>query len=121
MYGTFRAGETARAMIAGHVDQTRAATARGSIYAFPEGYPGMVASDDATVIGEVLDLNDLAAALALLDAYEGDGYDRTLRKVTLYDGTDLYAWCYMLADPSSIEHAVHIPDGDWVKWRRANA
>lgn len=117
VYGTFRKGESARAMIAGHIDETVPASMTGKIYAFPEGYPGIVDCDDATVVGEVLTLNDLAAAFALLDAYEGDDYERTLKKVTLENGTEIYAWVYMLKDPATIRRADFIESGDWTAWR----
>ena len=116
-YGTFRSGESARAMIAGHVDDTIPATVIGTIYAFPEGYPGMVAEGDSTVVGEVLMLNDLTVAFALLDAYEGDDYERTLKRVTLEDGTEVWAWIYLLRDPTSVRNAELIPSGDWTAWR----
>ena len=104
-------------MIAGHVDDTIPATVIGTIYAFPEGYPGMVAEGDSTVVGEVLMLNDLTVAFALLDAYEGDDYERTLKRVTLEDGTEVWAWIYLLRDPTSVRNAELIPSGDWTAWR----
>ena len=98
-YGTFRSGQSARAMIAGHVTATTPCTAPGQIFALPDGKAGMVIVDDGMVIGEILELTELTAALALLDAYEGDDYERTLRQVTLADGSQVWAWCYVLANP----------------------
>jgi gamma-glutamylcyclotransferase (GGCT)/AIG2-like uncharacterized protein YtfP len=117
-YGTFRAGEPARALIAAHVASSEPATTRGTIYAFPEGHPGLVAEPDGVVVGELLELGDLAAALALLDAYEGEGYERTLRQVEASDGRREWAWCYRLRDPNTIIRGERIPGGDWVAWRR---
>jgi gamma-glutamylcyclotransferase (GGCT)/AIG2-like uncharacterized protein YtfP len=119
-YGTFRAGESARAMIAGHIGRTMPATMPGVIYAFPDGYPGMIESEEGTVIGEVLELDELAAAFALLDAYEGDDYEREMREVTLADGSRVWAWCYLLKDPASIRRAERIDSGDWVAYRRSH-
>jgi len=117
-YGTFRSGESARAMIAGHVTATVPGTAAGRIFALPDGNPGMVLVDDGTVVGEIIELKELTAALALLDAYEGDDYERTLRQVTLADGSQVWAWCYVLANPDEARSAIPIPGGDWVEWRR---
>lgn len=116
-YGTFRQGESARAMIAGHIADATPATVTGAIYAFPDGYPGIVPEGDSRVVGELLVLNDLAAAFALLDAYEGDEYERIMKKVTLENGTEVWAWIYMLTDRASVRNAVLIPSGDWVAWR----
>lgn len=116
-YGTFRAGESARAMIAGHVEDATPATVKGTIYAFPDGFPGMVAQGDSRVVGELLELNNLAAAFALLDAFEGDDYERIMKQVTLENGTEVWAWIYMLKDPDSVRDAELIPSGDWVAWR----
>ena len=91
------------------------------MYAFPEGHPGMIEDPDSTVTGEVLDLQDLTAALALLDAFEGEEYERTLRQATLDDGTIVWVWCYMLSDFSSVRGAVHIAEGDWVDWRMSHS
>jgi gamma-glutamylcyclotransferase (GGCT)/AIG2-like uncharacterized protein YtfP len=68
----------------------------------------------------VLELDELAAAFALLDAYEGDDYEREMREVTLADGSRLWAWCYLLKDPASIRRAERIDSGDWVAYRRSH-
>jgi gamma-glutamylcyclotransferase (GGCT)/AIG2-like uncharacterized protein YtfP len=115
-YGTFRAGQSARAMIAVHVVSARPATARGRLVAFAEGYPGMLLDDTGTVVGELLELRDLAAALALLDAYEGEDYQRTMHEAKLGDGSSVWAWVYVLKEPSRGGRAVPVEDGDWVAW-----
>lgn len=118
VYGTFRAGETARAVIAAHVTSSQPGTLTGTIYALPEGYPGLVQEGDGTVVGELLELDDLMGAFALLDAYEGDDFIRTMREATTADGTRTWAWCYELKDPSYGRRAgERIPSGDWVAWR----
>jgi gamma-glutamylcyclotransferase (GGCT)/AIG2-like uncharacterized protein YtfP len=119
VYGTFRSGQPARAMIANHVKDAAAATMTGLLYALAEGYPGMLPSDDQQVIGELLELTDLAAALALLDAYEGDAYERVLRQAQLASGEQVWAWCYMLLDPAHGRRGELIPHGDWLAWHGA--
>ena len=116
VYGTLCSGQTARSLVADHVARSEPATTEGRIYAFPMGYPGMVEGDGA-VRGELLWLSELAAALPLLDAYEGEDFERVLRRVRRQDGSEDLAWCYVLADPTTIVHAEPIDDGDWVRYR----
>lgn len=118
VYGTLRAGEAARALVAAHVARSVPGTIRGAMYAFPMGYPGLV-DGDGRVRGELLWLADLDAALPLLDDYEGEDFARVERTVELADGTRLTAWCYVLSDPSSVSAAgaVAVPGGDWIDYR----
>jgi gamma-glutamylcyclotransferase (GGCT)/AIG2-like uncharacterized protein YtfP len=118
VYGTLCAGQTARSLVANHVARSEPATTTGCIYAFPMGYPGMIAGE-GDVRGELLWLSELAAALPLLDAYEGEDFARVLRPVRRGDGSEAWAWCYVLADPATVVHAEHIADGDWVRYRSA--
>ena len=115
VYGTLRSGQTARSLIAPHVVRSEEATIRGEIYAFPMGYPGLV-DGDGVVKGELMWLSDLAAALALLDAYEGADFVRVLKPVTRANGTLEPAWVYFLADANAVRLAEPIPDGDWVRY-----
>jgi gamma-glutamylcyclotransferase (GGCT)/AIG2-like uncharacterized protein YtfP len=132
VYGSLRTGQTARSLIANSVARSAPATTRGNIYVFPSGYPAFVEDDSAgaaVVVGELLWLDDLAATLAMLDAYEGEDFVRQIKQVTLSAsgggqtigaGTSLWAWVYVLADPSTISLAELIPHGDWVKfWRQS--
>jgi gamma-glutamylcyclotransferase (GGCT)/AIG2-like uncharacterized protein YtfP len=118
VYGTLRAGEAARALVASHVARSVPGTVRGAMYAFPMGYPGLVDGEGA-VRGELLWLSDLAAALPLLDEYEGEDFARVERSVELEDGTRVTAWCYVLSDPSSVAGAEVVPGGDWISYRAA--
>jgi gamma-glutamylcyclotransferase (GGCT)/AIG2-like uncharacterized protein YtfP len=118
VYGTLRSGQTARSLIAPHVVRSEPATIAGRIYAFPMGYPGLT-DGDGRVVGELVWLAELAAALALLDAYEGSDFVRILKPVTRAIGVDESAWVYVLADPSTIHLAEPIPDGDWVRYWEA--
>lgn len=113
VYGTLRSGETARSMIAEHISGSVPGTAYGSIYAFEEGYAGFIAGGDNLVVGEIVTLADLAAAFPLLDAYEGQDYQRVLIKANTSDGEEIWTWVYTLVDPTLAEQAQHIPSGDW--------
>lgn len=115
VYGTLRTGQTARSLIVPHVVKFERATIRGKIYAFPMGYPGLV-DGDGEVKGELMTITDLAAAFALLDAYEGTDFVRLLKMVTNADGKPEAAWVYYLADPGAVHLAEPIPDGDWVRY-----
>ncbi len=132
VYGTLRTGQTARTFIANSVLRSVTATASGVLYVFPMGYPAFVEGKGA-VFGELLWLEDLAATLAMLDAYEGNDFVRMVHQVTLPDGigadgqanpqasrVKVWAWVYTLADPSTAALAEQITDGDWLRyWRDA--
>jgi gamma-glutamylcyclotransferase (GGCT)/AIG2-like uncharacterized protein YtfP len=115
VYGTLRTGQTARSLIADHVARAVPATTTGTLIAFPE-YPGLVDAGSDTIVGELVWLRDLAAAFALLDAYEGEDFLRILKKVRLESGEDEWGWCYVLADPRLAEAGTTVPSGDWVRW-----
>ena len=119
VYGTLLTGQTMRSLIADHVAGCEPATMLGRIYAMPDGYPGMV-DDDAktTIVGEIVTLDDLAAAFALLDAYEGDDFIRVLKAAKLADGGDTWAWVYVLADPAFAANGELIPSGNWTSYTR---
>jgi len=122
VYGTLRSGQTARSLIADHVVRAVPASVEGTLIAFPE-YPGALDIDagpgtgerPGRILGELIWLRDLAAALALLDAYEGDDFIRILKKVRGPSG-DSWAWCYMLADPRLADAGTLVPHGDWARW-----
>ena len=65
-------------------------------------------------------MRELAPAFALLDAYEGEEFNRALQPVTLQDGTKVWAWCYVLASASLAEGAELIPGGDRAVYIRGN-
>ena len=85
-------------------------------------YPGMVegCGDGDSVHGEVVRLNDAAASLTWLDAYEGidapdaggSVYHRVLRPVTLAGGVALDAWLYLyVGNPSGLRR---VESGRWL-------
>lgn len=116
VYGTLRAGQTARSMIADHVGRSAGARTTGTLVAFPD-YPGMLDGGAGEVVGEIVWLTDLAAAFALLDAYEGEDFVRILTRCRMADGAEEWAWCYVLADARLAGVGTPIPHGDWARWR----
>ncbi|HWN70731.1 MAG TPA: gamma-glutamylcyclotransferase family protein, partial [Haliangium sp.] len=62
---------------------------------------------------------DVDAALAVLDEYEGAEYRRVLRAVTLADGSERRAWCYVPTPALAARGGEPIPGGDWLAWMRA--
>lgn len=116
VYGTIRQGETARSLVEPSITRSVKASTTGQIYAFPMGYPGFV-EGEGRVLGELLWLSQLGATFALLDAYEGTDFVRSLRQVTTEAGEDHWAWIYVLADPGAIKLGTRIADGDWVRYR----
>mgnify|MGYP001829245145 FL=1 len=117
VYGTLREGHAAASMIADHVLASEPATTAGRIVAFTDGYPGMVEDSTTEVVGELLTISDLAPALALIDAYEGDDFARTIKPVQTSRG-EVMAWCYLLASPAIAEGGTPIPHGDWLRFQR---
>jgi len=117
VYGTMRAGQTARSLVANSITKTALAHTSGQIYAFPMGYPGFTEGDGSgKVLGELLWLTDLPATFGLLDAYEGEDFARVIKQVTVESGEPVWAWIYTLADPTTIKHGTLIEDGDWVRF-----
>jgi gamma-glutamylcyclotransferase (GGCT)/AIG2-like uncharacterized protein YtfP len=117
VYGSLRSGQAARSLIADHVIGSQPATVEGRIYALADSYPGYLPGAIGAVVGEVMVLGDLAAALALLDAYEGEEFVRALHEATLAgDGSRVWAWCYVLASPDLAEGAELIESGDWARY-----
>jgi gamma-glutamylcyclotransferase (GGCT)/AIG2-like uncharacterized protein YtfP len=118
VYGTLRSGQAARSLIANHVVASQPATARGQMVALPDGYPGFLPGPEGQVVGEVVTLDELAAAFALLDAYEGDDFSRAMHEVELEGGTRAWVWCYLLARPDIAGDGELIPGGDWAEYLR---
>ena len=118
VYGTLRQGHRARAMINHHVASAISATTAGRLVALPAGYPGMLDDSRDPVVGELLELIDLPAAFALIDAYEGDSFRRVIKRAKLLDGSERWAWCYLLSNESLAQGGVLIESGDWNAYRR---
>ena len=118
VYGTLRSGQAARSLIANHVQAAEPASARGRMFALADGYPGFLPGPEGRVVGELMTMSDLAAAFALIDAYEGDEFTRALQEVELGDGQIVWAWCYVLSSPALAEEGELIPGGDWAEHLR---
>jgi gamma-glutamylcyclotransferase (GGCT)/AIG2-like uncharacterized protein YtfP len=119
VYGSLRTGQTARGLVEPYVREWSPATVRGSMYAFSSGYPGVVLeATGGIVMGELLWLRDLTAALPVLDAWEGDDYDRVLVQVDHLAGTT-WSWIYVLADPRVAALGTPVPEGEWIAQRVA--
>jgi gamma-glutamylcyclotransferase (GGCT)/AIG2-like uncharacterized protein YtfP len=114
VYGTLRSGQAARSLVTNYVARSQAATATGRLYSLDDGYPALVPGPNGIVIGELCHLRDLAAALALLDAYEGQELQRSLLQV-LAAGRVIWAWAYLLANPTAVDEAEIIVCGDWAR------
>ena len=87
-------------------------------------YPGLVEVVDAKAIvhGEVFALNNPAASLVWLDAYErispdtpNNDYERCERNVLLASGEELTAWVYLYR--TSVVGLPVVPDGRWTGHR----
>jgi gamma-glutamylcyclotransferase (GGCT)/AIG2-like uncharacterized protein YtfP len=118
VYGTLRTGQTARSLIGEHVTAAEPATMVGRIWALPDGYPGFLPQGDQPVVGELVTLGDLAAAFPLLDAYEGDGFERILQRARTADGSLHWAWVYRMVDPAMADGGEPVEGGDWVEFLR---
>ena len=73
-----------------------------------QDYPGMQPAPGASVSGQLyLDVGE--AAIARLDAFEGEQYQRTAVTVQLADGRVLGAWTYLFKP----EFSQQLEAGDW--------
>jgi gamma-glutamylcyclotransferase (GGCT)/AIG2-like uncharacterized protein YtfP len=115
VYGTMRAGQSSRAVLASYVKSAVPATTRGTMYAFPSGHPGVVPDDAHVVVGELVHLDDLASALPLLDAFEGNDFMRILVEVAISSGPG-WAWIYVLASPELATIGIKVTHGDWPRY-----
>lgn len=121
VYGSLRSAHPAHALVSPYVAGVAPATTTGRLLALADGYPGLLDELTAHVTGELLQLRDVDAALAVLDEYEGAEYQRVLRAVTLADGSERQAWCYVPTPAAVARGGEPIPGGDWLAWLRAAA
>ncbi|MCG8417518.1 MAG: gamma-glutamylcyclotransferase [Proteobacteria bacterium] len=130
VYGTLRVGMEAHSLIAERVVTSAPATIRGRLIALPPvsteplvvlpvGYPGLVEGHDSTVVGEVLTVARIATVLPMLDDFEGDQYERVLRHVTLQNGAQMTAWCYVFTE-NPLQRRI-IESGDWREYVRSRS
>jgi gamma-glutamylcyclotransferase (GGCT)/AIG2-like uncharacterized protein YtfP len=117
VYASLRSGQAERSMIEEYIARSEPATMEGRLFIVED--LGSFVEGDGHVVGEVVEINDLAAAFPLLDAFEGEDYARILKKATLASGEEVWAWVYMLANPELAEGAEQIESGDFVAWSAA--
>lgn len=98
VYGTLRTGSRYRPApdLSRYGVSLGKAAMRGMLYRVGR-YPGMVAckSPAHAVAGEVYQLRQVRSALAILDAYEGDEFERKHARATLASGESLQTWVYL--------------------------
>ncbi len=121
-YGTLMAGFDRRRRAS--MDAKLTYLGRGSIqgWLFDLGlYPAAIPASDGRVWGEVYEVADSAAVLAVLDEIEGyrlDDPDRSLYvrspvAVKMPEGTERTAWAYFYNAP--LGQAERIPSGDYLE------
>ena len=124
VYGTLMQGMENHSLLAPYVKTLFPATLQGRLaHLTQEGYP-MLFSGIETVQGELVDLTDEAAALALLDPLEGfigpgepqNLYERCQLMATDRQGKAMEAWVYIC--PPAAESrwwatGEPVANGDW--------
>jgi gamma-glutamylcyclotransferase (GGCT)/AIG2-like uncharacterized protein YtfP len=120
VYASLREGEAERSMIAEYLSNAIPATTTGRMYQLAEGPVACVDDPDQRIVGEVIEINDLAAAFPLIDMFQGDDFVRVLKVARLDSGEEVWTWVYMLADPERIANATPIVGGDWLAWSAAH-
>jgi len=126
VYGTLRAGQgNYYGILEGNTVRERPAILNDYTL-FGAGVPFAVQRDGRKVVGEVMDVDPerwhfVLPRLDRLEGYRGDGrnnmYDRTVRAVTLADGSTIEAYVYLAGESSRrwFTDADEIPGGDFVK------
>ena len=120
VYGTllkhFNAGVMHSVQAYLHFEENGSVT--GRLYDLGQ-YPGLVEVADATetVIGEVYHVNNPQQVFTVLDEYEGDEYNRTLKTVKLGNGKEIDCWVYIFVQEL---HPVYtrIFNGDYLAYIR---
>lgn len=116
VYGTLRTGlkHPEAEWLSEHSELIGSATAKGKLYRIG-WYPGLVESDEGTVLGELLLLDHPANILKRLDVYEGveqGEYERKEAEI-IVDGSAAMAWVYyFLGETSDLRW---IPSGDFMQ------
>ncbi len=93
VYGTLVPGGRWWRVVERFVVAHRPARAYGVLYDTGDGYPAATFAPDAPEVhGALLTLREPVAALARLDRFEGDEYERTTIVTTDGDTAVAYAW-----------------------------
>lgn len=124
VYGTLLRGGSRHAEFerCGGVAGAVAGTAPGTLLDCG-AFPGMIPGAGGTVLGEIVELRDVPAALGHLDGVEGfEGFEaaralfrRALITVRTADGGKRLAWSYLWA--GGAKHP-RIESGDWRSWHK---
>ena len=124
IYGSLRPGASNFSLVASYVRELHRAYIQGALYHLPVGYPTVIYGTGGKVQGELLRLEPLTEALALLDAYEvfsgsgasGNEYER-IRGLARRETGQTYAADMYVCPPAEINGCkaagILIPDGDW--------
>lgn len=124
VYGTLRPGASNFSLVAPYVREFHRAYIQGELYHLPAGYPTVIYGTGGKVQGELLRLEPLAEALALLDEYEvfhgsgasGNEYERIRGMAWRETGQTFDADIY-ICPPAEINRCkrtgILIPVGDW--------
>lgn len=101
VYGTLAPGRANHHRLQQVAGSWQAASLRGELrdegWGASLGCPGIVPDEAGeTVAGHLLSADSLQHLWPMLDAFEGEGYQRTLVDVTLADGSTARAYVYAL-------------------------
>ena len=102
VYGTLKKGGKNAHLLERIGGTWRAASVKGKLYpqgvSGTEGYPALILDEaQKPVQGLVFSSSTFSRWWALLDAYEGEGYQRVTTKVKLKTGTSVEAFMYVPA------------------------
>jgi gamma-glutamylcyclotransferase (GGCT)/AIG2-like uncharacterized protein YtfP len=125
VYGTLMKGLSNYSVIKPFVKSICAGKTRGILYDLPYGYPA-VKPGQGVVHGEVVELQDVAEALQVLDSLEGYNgrgvpdnlYERVVQEVELAGGERVLAYLYIWGKPAALEElGTVVPKGNWGNYR----
>lgn len=121
VYGTLMQGMSNHHLVAPYLIAIYSAQMRGILFDLPYGYPAVL-DGEGVVKGELIELSDVADALATLDKleqYHGqicpeNLYDRVIREVIDSNGNVISAYVYLWSKPEKLEDiGKRIPNGEW--------
>ena len=116
VYGTLATGGGQEQLLG--MGRRRPATAVGTLWSLPAGYPALQIAGSGVVHGERVD-GLPEAALGVLDAYEGvaDGLFRRVALTVLCDGARAVVWAWVMDEPRRHRGRM-VPGGRWRATRR---
>ena len=120
VYGTLMTVMPNHSIVLPYLKSKQAGKTRGLLYDLPFGYPAVI-KGPGTVLGEVFELENIAAALEVLyrlEGFVGEGcdnyYDRVVQEVQTTSGEWMQAYIYLWANPEKLqEFGTLLPQGDW--------